>query len=297
MTSQNILITGISGLVGSALRQCLSEHGYTVYGLDRYDHTAPFYYNQTRGIMTFSENIPLEAVINLAGASLASGRWNAQRKKQIYDSRILTTQHLCERLAALPTPPAVLLSASAMGYYGQTGAQIVDEDSPVGTDFLASIAHDWEAATGSAQQAGIRTVFLRFGLVLSMNGGVLPNFILPGRLAAVGRIGDGQQYLSWISLPDALQTIMLLLSDKTFSGPINLVSNHELTNREFTSQISKALGRPRVPPLPAAAVKLLFGEMGEATLLSSSRVHSKRFSELGFAPTHEELPSALQVLL
>lgn len=297
MTSQNILITGLSGLIGSALRTSLTDHGYTVYGLDRYDHTAPFYYNQARDTMALSENIPLEAVINLAGASLANGRWNAQRKKLIYDSRIVTTQLLCEQLAALPSPPATLLSASAMGYYGQTGDHIVDEDSPVGSDFLATIAHDWEAATSPAQQAGIRTVFLRFGLVLSMSGGVLPNFILPGRLAAVGRIGDGEQYLSWISLPDALQTIILALGDKSFSGAINLVSNHELTNREFTRQIGKALGRPRVPPLPAAAVKLLFGEMGEATLLSSSRVHSKRFAEIGFAPNHEELPDALQVLL
>ncbi len=297
MDNNNVLISGLSGLVGSALQRALTARGYTVYGLDRYDHTAPFYYDQQRDELRLADHIPLRAVINLAGASLADGRWSAKRKQVLYNSRILTTRSLADKLTTLSQPPACFLSASAMGYYGQTDTQPVNEHSPAGDDFLATIARDWEAATESAQAAGIRTVLLRFGLVLSSSGGVLPNFILPGRLAAVGRIGSGKQYLSWISLPDCINLILHLLEADDFTGPLNLVSNNEVSNSDFTARLATALNRPRLPPLPAPVVKLLFGEMGEATLLSSARVKSTRQAELGFTPAHAELDEAFSALL
>lgn len=293
----NILITGASGLIGSALRNELESRGYRVYALDRHDAEAPFHYDQQQRKMRLDPDIPLTAVVNLAGASLAGGRWTDKRKQTILHSRTHTTTDLCAALVKLPQRPRVLLSASAMGYYGDTGANQVDETSPAGDDFLADVARQWEAATEAARASEIRTVHMRFGLVLSAAGGVLPNFILPLRLAAVGTVGSGRQYLSWISLPDALQIILRFLEDSSTEGDFNVVSGNPVTNRDFSRTLAQVLRRPRLPPLPAPVVRLLFGEMGEAALLGSNRVVSVRLPEAGLTIAHPDLRTALQKVL
>lgn len=296
-TQGNVLITGASGLIGSALSAELRTGGYHVYALDRHDASAPFHYDQKTRHLHLDPDIPLTAVVNLAGANLADGRWTKARKQTILSSRTHTTADLCAALATLPSPPRTLLSASAMGYYGDTGENQVDETSPAGNDFLAEVARQWEAATRAARDAGIRTVHMRFGLVLSADGGVLPNFILPLRLAAVGTVGSGQQYLSWISLPDALQVVMRLLEDDSLSGAFNLVSGNPVTNRDFTRTLAQVLRRPRLPPLPAPVVRLMFGEMGDAALLGSNRVVSSRLPEAGINLAHPALADALREIL
>lgn len=293
----NILITGASGLIGSALHAELESRGYRVYALDRHNPEAPFHYDQQQRQMRLAPDIPLTAVINLAGASLADGRWTDKRKQTILHSRIHTTADLCAALVKLPQRPQVLLSASAMGYYGDTSDIQVDESSPAGDDFLAEVAKQWEAATEAARASEIRTVHMRFGLVLSAAGGVLPNFILPLRLAAVGTVGSGRQYLSWISLPDAVQLILRFLEDATLEGDFNLVSGNPVSNREFSQTLAKVLRRPRLPPLPAPIVRLLFGEMGDAALLGSNRVVSTRLPQHGLTIDHPDLESALQQVL
>lgn len=297
LNDKHILITGASGLIGSALHPRLEQQGYRVHVLSRRDSKAPFYYDQDTGRMHLAQDIPLTGVVNLAGASLADGRWSKRRKQLIMDSRVLTTEHLCEALAALPTPPEVLISASAIGYYGDTGSDQVDEDSGAGKTFLADVSIGWEQATEAAKAAGIRVVLPRFGLVLSPEGGVLPNFILPGRLAAVGRVGSGRQFISWISLDDCVAVLCRFLETPAISGAVNVVSNHAVTNAEFTRAVATALHRPRLPPLPAFAVRLLFGQMGEEALLASSRVHSQRLPELGIELQYPQLDKALAYLL
>ncbi|GAB5501123.1 MAG: hypothetical protein PsegKO_34340 [Pseudohongiellaceae bacterium] len=293
----NVLITGASGLIGSALHSELESRNFRVYALDRHDSAAPFHYDQQARKMHLDPDIPLFAVINLAGANLADGRWNDQRKQTILHSRTHTTADLCDALVKLPQRPEVLLSASAMGYYGDTGERQVDENSPAGDDFLAEVAKQWEAATEAARASEIRTVHMRFGLVLSPAGGVLPNFILPFRLAAVGTVGSGRQYLSWISLPDVLQVILRFLEDDSLNGDFNLVSGQPITNREFSRTLARALRRPRLPPLPAPIIRLMFGEMGDAALLGSNRVVSVRLPEEGITIQHPDLDTALQQVL
>lgn len=293
----HILITGASGLIGTALQPALRAAGYTVHKLSRRDPQAPFYYDQSQRRMQLAADIPLHGVINLAGANISDGRWTASRKQEIIESRSHTTEDLCKALTEQQWRPRVLLSASAMGFYGDTGSNTADETSPAGNDFLAEVARKWEAATDPAIKAGIRTVHLRFGLVLSTAGGVLPNFILPLRLAAVGRVGNGQQYMSWISLADAVNCIMRLLEDDEVSGAINLVSEQPIQNRDFSRILGQRLGRPRLPPLPAFMVRLMFGEMGDGALLVSNRVLSLRLPELGYPLQHPDLETALQAIL
>jgi len=295
--NRHILITGASGLIGSALRARLEELGYRVHALSRRDSSAPFFFDQTTGRMHLTPDIPLYGVVNLAGASLAEGRWTNRRKQLVMDSRVLTTEHLGQALAALPARPEVLVSASAIGFYGDTGSSQVDEDSAAGDTFLAEVAVGWEQATEAAETAGIRTVHARFGLVLSPEGGVLPNFILPGRLAAVGRVGSGRQFISWIALDDCVDILCLFLETPAITGAVNVVADPAVTNAEFTRAVAAALHRPRLPPLPAFVVRLLFGQMGEEALLASSRVHSRRLPELGIELRYPQLDQALAHLL
>lgn len=294
----NILITGSSGLLGSALRAHLQRQGHRIYGLQRVNRpgqaSGEFSYVQSQRRMQLSAAVPLQAVINLAGSNMSDGRWTAARKQQILESRTHTTEDLCTALLELPQPPRVLLSASAMGYYGHTEARTADEDDTAGTDFLADVARQWEAATRAAEQHGIRTVHMRFGLILSMSGGVLPRFVMPLRLAASGRIGKGRQYMSWISLADTLAVIDSLLGAEHFSGPLNVVSGTPVTNDVFTRTLARVLSRPRLPPVPATLLRVLFGEMADAALLASNRVVSSRLETVPVTIRHSDLESALR---
>lgn len=297
MEGQNILITGATGMIGSALSSHLAQSGYHVYALSRVDSTAPFYYDQLNNVMHLSDEIPLHGVINLAGASISDGRWSDKRMSLILASRSLTTQALSLAIAKLSHKPKYLLSASAIGFYGDTGTSIVDERSNKGGGFLAYVSRQWEEATSAAADAGVRVVHMRFGLVLSPTGGVLKNFILPLRLASVGTVGSGEQFMSWIGLQDALTCIHALMNADEFSGAINIVSPAPCSNAHFMSVLARILQRPKLPRLPSAIVRLMFGEMADEALLLSSRVVSHRLSELDVDLRHPTLDLALTSLL
>ena len=294
MDSLNVLITGATGLIGSALRKRLESQGHRVFALDRSDAGAAFYYSAQKREVRLDPDSALDAVINLAGANISASRWSDSYKRLIMDSRVELTQALAEAMAASAHKPRVFLSATAIGYYGDTGAETVDESSPRGADFLADVAGNWEAACEPALVAGIRTVNMRFGVVLSRDGGVLKEMLLPFKLGGGGKLGDGSQYMSWTALSDVISLIELCLRDGNISGPVNFVSGQPSTNAEFTRALGKVLRRPAFSPfLRAWLIRLLFGEMGETLLLGSNRVISRRHEEIGFQPEFSDLTEAL----
>jgi hypothetical protein len=238
-----------------------------------------------------------DAVVHLAGDNIASGRWTAAKKASIRNSRVQGTTVLCEALAQLVKPPKVLLSASAIGYYGDRGETTLREESLPGTGFLAEVCQAWEAATAPAAQRGLRVVHLRFGMVLSPAGGALAKMLTPFRLGLGGVIGTGKQYMSWIALDDVLGAIHHALNTEALQGPVNVVAPSAVTNREFTTTLGKVLRRPTWLSLPAFAVRLMFGEMGDALLLASTRVAPARLMASGYTFQYPELEKALQHLL
>lgn len=296
MTTDNILITGASGFIGSALSCALEEEGYRVFKLDRVDPKSPFYYDSEQKKVILDEKTPLRAVINLAGANIADRRWNQRRKEVISNSRIEITTALSEAIARLPAKPEVLLSASAIGFYGNQCTLPTDEFGNPGKDFLADLSIAWESATEAARSAGIRVVYMRFGLVLDANGGVLKKLVLPMRTAVVGRVGDGQHLQPWIAMTDLIRFIKQLIVDQHFSGPINLVAAKPATNAEFSSTMASILKRPQLPPLAAPIVRLLFGEMADAALLASSNIISSRQQELATELQYPSLEGALSAI-
>jgi uncharacterized protein (TIGR01777 family) len=231
--------------------------------------------------------------VNLAGEPLAR-RWTARRKREIRDSRVLGTALLSHALAELARPPRALISASAIGYYGDRGDEELDEGSAAGTDFLASVAREWEAATDSAVQAGIRVALLRTGVVLNPAGGALAKMLRPFKLGVAGRIGSGAQWMSWIGRQDWVRAVRFLIDSDKVSGPVNIVAPNPVPNSVFVKTLARVLGRPALVPVPATAISLLFGEMGRATLLSSQRIHPRRLVECGFDFTSPTLEAALR---
>ncbi len=296
MTSRNVLITGASGLVGSSLSRSLKEHGYHVFKLDRHDASSPFYFDSRSNKAILDDSIPLHAVINLAGANISDGRWTSKRKKTIWNSRIDLTAALCEALATRTHKPEVLLTASAIGYYGSQCSSPTDESGSPGEDFLAGLAIAWEAATQAAKDAGIRVVTMRFGLVLDADGGILQKLVLPLKAAVVGRMGDGKHLQPWIALSDLVQFIQQLMDDQDFHGPINLVAGEPASNGQFSATLAKTLHRFQLPPLPAGVLRVMFGEMTDAALLASSNIISSRQQELGIRLEYPELESALKAI-
>ena len=295
--SNNILITGASGMIGSALVEHLSKCGFTVYLLSRHATDVPFYFEADLRRVHLDPSIPLSAVINLAGPSIADKRWSEDRKREILDSRQQLTHALATALAESDNKPRSFLSASAIGYYGATGESGANEESPLGSDFLAEVAQAWEEATAPAEAAGINTIHLRFGIVLSPDGGVLKKLLLPFKLGLGGPIGNGQQSMSWISITDVMLIIHKLIVDSPACGPVNLVAAQPISNLDFSAQLAQSLRRPDFMPLPGFLVKLLFGEMGEALLLGSSAVTSDKLAKLGIQLEYPTLRSALTALL
>lgn len=290
---KNLLLTGASGLIGKAVTKILGDQNYRIYPLARNDRSGPHYYLQASDKLHLDSSIPLHGVINLAGKNISERRWSKKYKKEIVESRIRLTRNLSNTIAQLPQRPEVFLSASAIGFYGTSNKQIFNETSSPGSDFLATLSKDWEKACMAAQEADIRTVLLRFGLVLSPDGGVLKNFLLPLRLACVGKIGNGQQMMSWIALHDVLKIINQLLINNEFSGPINLVSGQPVSNEDFSLTLAKTIRAVRIPPIPGALVRLLFGELADAALLPSAAVVSSRLQELGIELEYTNLQDAL----
>ena len=295
-----ILVSGASGLVGSALVAQLVADGHVVVPLVREALTSAreaVLWQPAEGTIDASALEGFDAVVHLAGENIAARRWTTAQKQRIRESRVGGTRLLADALARTRHPPKVLVGASAIGYYGDRGAELLPEESGPGNGFLPAVCVAWEAAAAPVETAGIRLVSARFGVILSPEGGALAKMLGPFRLGCGGRIGNGRQYWSWIALRDAVGAIRHALATESLQGPVNVVAPQPVTNREFTRILTRVLGRPAFIPLPAFAARLALGEMADALLLASSRVEPARLTATGFAFEHPELEGALRALL
>ena len=281
-----ILISGSHGLVGRALIRSLETEGHEIFRLVRYAprSDAEVEWSPDRYSIALAMIEGFDAVVNLAGESIAEGRWTEEKKRRIRESRVRGTKLLSDTLASLSNPPRILICASAIGYYGNRGDEILTETSAPGDDFLAEVCVEWEKATALATEKGIRVVNTRFGVILDKNGGALAKMLPPFRMGVGGRVGSGKQWMSWIALDDVVGGIKFALANDSLKGPVNFVAPNPVTNAEFTKTLGKALSRPTLFPIPAFGVRLAFGEMADALLLSSQRVQP-----LGVFPS---IPSA-----
>jgi len=290
-----LLIAGGSGFLGTALAKAFRAAGHRVMILTRRPQREGDVLWSTKPTDTTWRHAleRSDAVINLAGASIAAARWTDERKREIRASRIAPTVSLVSAIAAATRPPAVFISSSAVGIYGVRGDEVITEETPAGTDFMASLCRDWETRALEASSRS-RTVLLRSGVVLAREGGALPQLALPFRLFAGGPVGTGQQYLSWISLADWIGIVRWTLTRNHVSGPINLTAPTPVTNAEFASTIGRVLGRPSFVPTPAFAVRFALGELADALILGGQRVVPTRATALGYEFKHETLEPALR---
>jgi uncharacterized protein (TIGR01777 family) len=295
-----ILVTGSTGLVGSALVDFLAEQGHEVRKLVRTEPTSAedeIHWSPDTGSIDKAGLEGLDAVVHLAGENLASGKWTAEKKARIRNSRVEGTGLLCESLSELAQPPKALMCSSAIGYYGNRGDAVVNEGAFSGSGFLADVCHEWEAATGAATEAGIRVVNLRIGVVLSPDGGALAKMLPPFRMGSGGKLGNGKQYISWIALDDVVEVIHHVLTQDGLHGPVNAVTPHAVTNSEFTKTLGRVLNRPTLFGMPAFMVRSIFGEMADEMLLASTRVEPSRLVETAYTYHYPELEDALRHLL
>ena len=295
-----IAITGSSGLIGSALLQALETDGHLIRPVVR---RAPqqganeIRWDPDNGMIDAAEFAAVDAVVHLAGENIAAHRWTESFKQKILVSRVRGTKLLCDTLAGLASKPTVLVSASAIGYYGNHGDELLDESATSGRGFLAEVCQQWEAATLPARDADIRVVNLRIGFVLSKEGGGLAKMLTPFRLGLGGVIGTGGQYMSWIALDDLVRVIQFTLSAAALAGPVNAVAPTPVTNREFTKTLGHVLHRPTLFPMPAFAAKLVFGEMADDMLLGGARVEPRALRNARFDFRHPQLDAALRHIL
>ena len=293
-------MTGANGLIGSALSRQLRALGHRVTPLVRRPaHAGEISWDPAGGRLEPGHLEGVDAVIHLAGENIGA-RWTDARKERIRASRLQGTRLLSQALARARKRPAVLISASAIGIYGNRGEEILNETSPAGeapNDFLVEVGREWEAAAEPARDAGIRVIHPRFGIVLSARGGALGKMLLPFRLGLGGRLGSGTQWMSWVSLDDAVGAVIHVLQMESFSGPVNVVAPEPVRNREFTAILGRTLGRPAALTVPAAALRLALGEMADGTVLSSTRVVPRRLLAAGYRFRHPDLATALRHVL
>ena len=297
MNSARILVSGASGPIGAALLPALKARGSAVTRLVRKSATDKdqIAWDPARPLSPDSVS-GFDAVIHLSGESIV-GRWTEARKRRILDSRTQGTGHLAEAVAKASRPPRVFISASAVGFYGNRGDEILRENSLSGDGFTAKVCRQWEAATQPAVEAGIRTAQMRFGVVMSADGGALPKMLPPFRMGLGGRLGTGRQWWTWVSVRDVVGAILHVLDHESLAGPVNTVSPNPVTNAEFTSTLASVLKRPAIFPLPAFAVRLIFGEMGEELFLFSQRVEPAKLVASGYQFQHPDLKNALKEIL
>jgi uncharacterized protein len=294
-----ILVTGSSGLVGTALGSALVREGHTVCRLVRPQSVG----SETSGGFAVAWNpltgelggaaVGADAVVNLAGAPIAGGRWTAERKEILRASRVATTRALVKALAQMNARPRVLISASAIGVYGNRGEELLTEESAPGTEFLSGLARDWETEALTAEALGIRVVVARFGIILAKQGGALPPMMVPFKFGLGGKIGSGQQWMSWVTLQDAVGSVQFAIENASARGAINIVAPQAVRNAEFTKELARAMHRPAMFPAPAFALRMALGEMADALLLSSQRVAPQELEKLGYHFANAELPAAL----
>jgi uncharacterized protein len=306
----NILMTGATGLVGTVLTQTFPRAGHNVYRLlrpgsakrDRPPERVfdiPWTPNhadipQLAGSPGGNE---VHAIINLAGASVAGGRWTQKRKTLLNSSRIETTRGIVNAIAHMKTRPRVLISASAIGYYGDRGDEVLTETSAAGQGFLAELAKEWEAEAMKAEALGVRVVLARFGIILAKNGGALPQMAAPFKFGLGAKLGSGRQWSSWVSLADVVEIISRTLEDDKLCGPVNVVSPAPVTNAEFTKVLAEVLHRPAIFAAPPFVLRLALGEMADGALLASERVAPEILQQHGYAYLHSDLREALQAIL
>jgi uncharacterized protein len=299
--SQEILLSGGSGMLGSAVRQALRGRGAGVVQLVRRDPVEAGQLKWNPGASPPVEDPePLEGLsvaIHLSGASVAAHRWTPAWKREMWLSRVESTRALATTLAALRQPPKTLLVASATGIYGNRGDQLLDESSAPGQGFLADLCREWEAAARPAVEAGIRVVHLRFGVVLGPGAGALAKMLPLFRLGLGGRLGSGLQWMSWISLADAGSAILFAMDTPSLAGPVNLTAPQPVTNADFTRALGKAVRRPAVLPAPAFALRLALGAMADEALLASARVVPAKLGDAGFQFMHPTMDGALDAAL
>jgi len=292
-----ILVTGSTGLIGTALQQSLRAAGSEVHALVRggkIPAAGVIHWDPAAGIIDSGELENFDAVVHLAGENIAGGRWTSERKRTIRESRVKGTELLIRALLRLDRPPRCLVSASAIGYYGDRGEERLREDSTSGDGFLPSVCREWENAALPAEQKGIRLVRLRIGIVLSAAGGALKEMLAPFRLGLGGRLGSGRQFMSWIALDDLVAVIQHALRNDSLSGAINAVAPAAVRNEEFTTTLGRVLGRPTVFAMPGFAARLALGEMADALLLASTRVEPAMLMKSNFQYGYPELEAALR---
>ena len=295
-----IVVSGSHGLVGKALLRALTADGHEVFQLVRHESVlgAPeIRWNPSEGRINAEHLEGHDVLVHLAGESIASSRWTDAKKREILESRVKGTRLLSETLARLSRPPSVFLSASAIGYYGDRGDELLTEQSAPGNDFLAKVCIEWEGATKPATEKGIRTVHTRFGIILDAQGGALAKMLTPFRMGIGGKIGSGKQWMSWIALDDVISGLKFLMGETSTRGPVNFVAPNPVTNAEFTKILGRVLSRPTFLPVPEFGARLAFGEMGDALLLSSQRVAPGVLKSKGFAFAWPMLEPALRNIL
>jgi uncharacterized protein len=297
MSRGKVLVSGASGPIGAALLPRLRAQGYEYVRLVRgtasgnnqirWDPAQPVDPASVAGF---------DAVIHLAGETIV-GRWTEGKKRRIHESRAAGTRNLADALAKSPQKPRVLVSASAIGFYGSRGDEILREDSSSGHDFLSAVCRDWEANTQTATRAGTRTVQTRFGLILSRDGGALPKMLPPFRLGLGGNMGSGRQWWSWIHIADVVGAILHVMDSAGLQGPVNFVAPNPVTNAGFTKTLAEVLHRPALFPVPAFAARLIFGQMADELLLSSQRVEPVKLAAGGYRFEYTDLRNALENLM
>jgi uncharacterized protein (TIGR01777 family) len=300
VTGRRVAISGATGLIGGALAQAMTADGWRVHRITRSAERAgadDIVWDPAAGDLDHDRLEGVDAVVHLAGEPIGASRWTDDTKRRIRDSRVQGTRLLAGALAELADPPEVLVSGSAVGFYGDRGDEALTEDSGPGDDFLAEVTRAWEAAAAPAADAGIRVVHPRTGVVMAKEGPLIEKVELPFRLGIGGRVGSGRQYVAWISLTDEVRALQHLVADTTLAGPVNLTAPEPVTNAELTAALGDVLRRPTLLPIPVVAIRALYGEMGVTLATVSQRAYPTRLLDAGFEFTHPDVRSALRVAL